>query len=184
MATDPRHQVLRLRKKHLPGEHEPPTAADGAKLVQAQSVWHALLAGLLVIVVFAAFWAMLTDLLQRYLPWLSLLLGFLVGHAVRRGGQGFDWRFPLLAAVMTLSGAFLGVVVIAAGTTAAEFDTSVFVILRNVTTLTWPVFFDEVLTVADFIYAFFAAVIAAALSLRRLDRREFQALRLWQSTRP
>ena len=184
MATDPRHQVLRLRKKHLPGEHEPPTAADGEKLVRAQSIRHALLAGLMVIIVFAAFWAMLTELLGRYLPWLSLLLGLLVGHAVRRGGQGFDWRFPLVAALVTLAGAFLGIVVIAAGTTAEEFDTSIFVILRNVTTMTWPVFFDEVLTVADFIYAFFAAVIAAALSLRRLDRREFQAVRLWEHSKP
>jgi hypothetical protein len=35
-------------------------------------------------------------------------------------------------------------------------------------------------TLADIIYAGFAAVIAAFLSQRRLNRREFQALRMWQ----
>jgi hypothetical protein len=71
-------------------------------------------------------------------------------------------------------------VFIAAGTTAAEFNTSTVTVLRNVTTMTWPVFFDEVLSLADFIYAAFAALIAAPLALRPLGRREFQALRLWQ----
>jgi hypothetical protein len=102
---------------------------------------------------------LITEISNRFLPWLSLLLGVMVGIAVRRGGQGFDWRFPLLA---------------------AELDTSTVNILRNVTTLTWPVFFDEVVTLADVIYAGFAAVIAGFLSVRRLNRREFQALRLWQ----
>ena len=74
-------------------------------------------------------------------------------------------------------------IVISAGTTAAEFDTNTLVILRNVTTMTWPVFFDEVLTAADGVYAGFAALIAGALSLRRLDRREFQAVRLWEESR-
>ena len=182
MTEDPRRQVLRLRKKHAPADYERPTPADGARLVQAQSIWHAIGAGLVVIVVFAAIWSMLTQALGRYLPWLSLLLGVLVGLAVRRGGQGLDWRFPALAAVLTLLGALLGLIVVSAGTTAEEFDTSVFTILRNVTTMTWPVFFDEVVGAADIIYALFGALIASALAPRRLDRRQFHAVRLWQES--
>lgn len=182
MNDDPRRQVLRLRKKHSPAGHEPPTAEDGARLVAAQSVVHALVAGLVVVVLFAMLWSMLTQALGRYLPWLSLLLGALVGLAVRRGGQGLDWRFPLIAALLTLAGALLGLVVVSAGTTAEEFETNTFTILRNVTTMTWPVFFDEVVGVADVIYAGFGAVLAALLSLRRLDRREFHAVRLWRES--
>lgn len=180
MTTDPRRQVLRLRKKHQPGNHAAPTAADGARLVAAQSVFHGLLAGIAAIVLFAIAWSLITEIGNRFLPWLSLLLGVLVGLAIRRGGQGFDWRFPLLAAALTVLGSLLGLIVVSAGTTAAELETSTFTILRNVTTLTWPVFFSEVVTLADIIYAGFAAVIAAFLSQRRLNRREFQALRMWQ----
>jgi hypothetical protein len=172
--------VLRLRKRHDPGEHERPSVEDGARLVASQSIAQALLAGVIAVVLFALLWSMLTAMLGRFLPWFSLLLGVLVGFAVRRGGQGFDWRFPMIAAVVTVVGAIAGIVYVSAGTTADELETSTVTILRNVTTMTWPVFFDEVLSVADFAYAFFSALIAAPLAVRPLDRREFQALRLWQ----
>lgn len=183
MHNEPQQSVLRLRKRHDPGTHDRPTAADGERLVRAQSVWHGFLAGLVAVVLFVLLWVLLTNLQNRILPWLTLLLGVLVGLAVRRGGQGFDWRFPLLAAALTLAGALAGMIFIAAGTTAAEFDTSVWTVLRNVTLWTWPVFFDEVLTAADLIYAGTGAVIAAWFSVRRLDRREFQALRLYDASR-
>jgi len=178
MTDAPRPQVFRLRKKHDPRLTERPSAADGERLIRGQSVWHGMVAGAVAVLLFIVLWSMTANLLGRFLPWMSLLLGVFVGLAVRRGGQGFDWRFPVLAGVLTLIGALLGIVVIAAGTTAAEFETNTVVILRNVTTMTWPVFFDEVLTAADVVYAGFAMLIAGALSLRRLDRWEFQAVRL------
>lgn len=182
--NDEQHpSVLRLRKRHEPGTHERPTAEDGERLVRAQSVRLGFLAGLAAVVVFVLLWVLLTNLQNRILPWLTLLLGVLVGLAVRRGGQGFDWRFPILAAALTLAGALAGMVVISAGTTAAEFDTTVLNVLRNVTLWTWPVFFDEVLSAADLIYAGAGAVIAAWFSVRRLDRREFQAVRLYEASR-
>jgi hypothetical protein len=124
-----------------------------------------------------------TDLLDRILPWLTLVLGLLVGYAVRRGGQGFDWRFPLLAAVLTLAGALAGMIVISAGNTARELDTTAWQVLWHVTTWTWPVFFDEVLGAADYVYAGAGAALAAWLSIRRLDRREFLAVRLYETSR-
>ena len=180
MSNDDIPQVLRLRKKHRPGGHERPTAADGERLVRAQSVLHAVVAAFIVVIVFALLWMLISDLLFRVLPWLSLLLGALVGITVRRAGQGFDWRFPVVAALMTVLGALLGNVVIAAATSAREFDTSIFIILKNVTTYTWPVFFDEVMTAADFVYALFGAGVAAFFSTRRLTRREFQAVRIFR----
>jgi hypothetical protein len=172
--------VLRLRKKHDPALAERPTAADGARLVEAQSVLYGFLAGLASIAIFILLWVLVTDLLRRLLPWLTILLGALVGLAVRRGGQGFDWRFPVLAALLTLLGALAGLIVISAGTSARELDTTTWNVILHVTTLTWPVFFDEVVTAADVIFAGTGAVIAAFLSPRPLNRREFQAVRAYR----
>jgi hypothetical protein len=46
--------------------------------------------------------------------------------------------------------------------------------------MTWPVFFDEVWTIADSFYAVVAAAFAAFFANRRLNRTEFYALRLWR----
>lgn len=183
MSKEDIPKVLRLRKKHAPGSHEPPTAADGERLVNGQSVRYAVAAGLVAILVFTLLWTLVSDLVGRVLPYLSLLLGWLVGITVRRAGQGFDWRFPATAALLALIGALLGNIIIAAAWTSREFDTNVFVILKNVTVYTWPVFFDEVMTPADLVYALFGAAIAAFFSTRRLDRREFQAVRIYRAAR-
>ncbi|MDX1517584.1 MAG: hypothetical protein R3288_12130 [Woeseiaceae bacterium] len=180
MTPNRNPQVLRLRKKHAPGGHERPQVEDGARLVRAQSLRNAVIAGFMVAVGFAAGWAMLSVALGRVFPWLTLLAGYLTGLVVRRAGRGLDWRFPTAAAIIAVAAAIVGNVVVAATNTALEYDTSVFAILWNVTTYTWPIFLDEVMTAADFIYAAFAAAIAAYFANRRLSRREYQALRLWQ----
>jgi hypothetical protein len=180
MSSDRPPSVLRLRKRHEPKLRDPPTAAEGARLVQAQSLSFGLLAGLLALALFTAFWVLVTDVANRFLPWMPVLLGIFVGLAVRRGGQGFYGRFPLLAAVLTLLGALAGIIVISAGTTAAELDSSTWAVLWNVTAWTWPVFFDEVLTAADMIFAGTGALLAAFFSFRRLTRREFQAVRRYE----
>ena len=71
-------------------------------------------------------------------------------------------------------------VVVAASYTAETFDTGTLQILRAVTGMTWPVFFDEVLTAADGFYAVLAAGLAAFLANRRLTRSQYYALRLWR----
>jgi hypothetical protein len=184
MSDEPVRSVLRLRKKHDPAPPDRATAADGARLLEAQSVLYGLLAGVAAIAAFTVLWVLLTDLLGRLLPWLSIALGAVVGLAVRRGGQGFDWRFPVLAVVLTLLGALAGLIVISAGTTARELETTTWNVIVHVTSMTWPVFFDEVVTAADIIYAATGAAIAAFLAVRPLDRREFRAVRLYREADP
>lgn len=180
MSAEPTPQVLRLRKKHTPGRHERPVAKDGERLVLAQSVRQAVMAGVIAIVVFAVIWSMLTTASGQIFPWMTMLLGVFVGFAVRRAGQGLDWRFPMIAAVLAFAGSILANVVIAAGTTAGELDTSTIVVLSAVTTMTWPIFFAEAMTAADWVFAALAAGIAPFFASRRLNRREYQALRIWQ----
>ena len=112
---------------------------------------------------------------------MTVLLGAMIGFAVQQAGRGVDWRFPVLAAALTLLGALSANILVAASTTADIFDTSTLHVLQSVTSMTWPVFFDEVLTVADGFYAVFSAGLAAFLSQRRLTRSQYHALRLWRA---
>jgi hypothetical protein len=168
--------VFRLPKRHA-GAAAHSTPALGGQLVEEQSLPNALFAGLVIIIIFSILWAMASTLLNRILPWMTLILGILVGLGVRRAGKGLDWRFPLLAAVLAVLGALLSNIVVAAAFTASALDTSTLHVLRAVTAMTWPVFFDEALSVVDVIYGFVAAALAAFYANRRLTRAEFHALR-------
>lgn len=148
--------------------------------MRSQSMRGAIIAGLIVIIVFSAAWAMLSVAISRVFPWMTLMLALLIGMAVRRAGRGLDWRFPVVAAFATVGGALVGNVVVAAAFTAAEYETGTLTILRAVTAMTWPVFFDEVITAADLIYALFGAALAAFYANRRLSREQYASLRAWQ----
>lgn len=171
---------LRLRKKHGSGKPTQVTFVDGKRLVKAQSVRNAVVAGLIVIIIFSLFWITLSELTNRVFPWFTIVLGFLLGHSIRLAGRGTDWRFPLIAAGMAIAGSLIANIIIAASVTAEGFGTGTLDVLRAVTSMTWPVFFDEVLTVADAFYAAIAAAIAAFYANRRLTRSEYQALRMWR----
>ena len=149
--------------------------------MSAQSLRNAMTAGLIAIIVFCMLWIALTSITNRVFPWMTVLLGAMLGFAVRRAGRGVDWRFPTLAAVLALLGALLGNVAVAAAYTAETFDTGTLQVLRSVTSMTWPVFFDEVLTAADGFYAVLAAGLAAFLANRHLTRSQYYALRLWRA---
>jgi hypothetical protein len=156
------------------------SADDGKALHKTQSPRDAVIAGLIVVILFSVLWAMLSTLSNRIFPWMTIVLGIFVGVIVRHAGRGLDWRFPVLAAAITLLGALVGNIVVAAAFTAAALETSTFTILRAVTSMTWPVYFDEVISAADVVYALFGAATAAFYANRRLTRAEYHALRKWQ----
>lgn len=172
---------LRLRKKHGTGQRRDATASDGERLVRAQSLRNAFTVGLLAIIVFSVLWILLTSLLNRVFPWMTVVLGIMIGFAVQRAGRGVDWRFPTLAATLAVLGSLASNIAVAASYTAETFDTGTLHVLKSVTSMTWPVFFDEVWTVADGFYAVLAASVAAFLANRRLSRSQYYALRLWRS---
>lgn len=169
--------VLRLRKKHLPKNKREPTPEEGKRLLAAQSVRNAIMASVITIIVFSIVWSMLSTLIGSIYPWMAMIMGGLIGLAVRRAGFGLDWRFPVIAAVFAVIGALVGNIVVAAAFTAPQLGTDTFTVLRSLTALTWPVFFDEVMTPADIVYALFAAGLAAFFANRRLSREQYLALR-------
>ncbi|MGB5410330.1 MAG: hypothetical protein WBN09_02290 [Woeseiaceae bacterium] len=182
MARDPR-QPLRLPKRHDPTAATAATAEDGGRLMAGQSLKAALLAALIALVVFSVLWIMVTRLTGRILPWMTIIQGIGLGYAVRRAGNGIDWRFPALAALLAGFGAFFSYAVVAASVTAESMGTGTLHILRSVTAMTWPVFFAEVVTAADYVFAASAAIAAAFFAARRLSRSEYRAVRLWRERR-
>lgn len=178
--SEDKTDVFRFPMKHARKLAVRPTAEDGARLVDAQSITGALVAGVAAVIAFCILWTLLSTLVNRVFPWLTLAMGMLVGLAMRRAGRGLDWRFPVLAAMLAAIGCLAGNIVVAAAFTAGELDTGTLTVLRAVTAMTWPVFFDEVMTPADAVYALFAAAIAAFYANRRLSSAEYIALRRWE----
>jgi hypothetical protein len=180
MSEEQRKQVLRLPKRHSREDAERPDPEAGARLFRAQSLRAAVVAALLSIIAFSFIWAMLSTALEKVFPWMTVVQGLIVGLVVRRAGRGLDWRFPVVAATAAVLGALAGNIVVAAAFTAAEFDTGILTVLRAATSFTWPVFFDEVMTPADAVYALAAAGVAAFYANRRLTRDQYAAYRAWQ----
>lgn len=179
MTTKPRKSILRLPRKHR-GAADKIDEVDVAALLAQQSTRDAVVAGLIVIILFSILWAMLSTLVNRIFPWMTIVLGVVIGLVIRRAGRGLDWRFPVMAAGLTLVGAAVGNIVVVAAFTADELGTSTFTILRAVTSMTWPVFFDEFVSAADVVYALFGAATAAFYANRRLLRSQYSALRRWR----
>ena len=140
------------------------------------------MASVITIILFSMIWAMLSTLIGSIYPWMTLLLGILLGLAVRRAGCGLDWRFPVLAAVFAVAGSLVSSIVVAAAFTAPQLNTDTLTVLRNLTALTWPVFFDEVMTPADLVFALLAAGLAAFYANRRLTRAQYLAIRTWEES--
>ena len=177
LNSPPKKSILRLRKKHDRGSRRGAPPPDPEKLLAAQSVRSALIAGIAVLVLMIALWTWLAVVLGRVFPWFSVAQGLALGIAVRRYGRGFDWRFPLVAALLAWSGAYLGNFVVALPTTSAELDAGIFQVLGGLTWWSFETFFAEVITPVDHIYALFAAAVAAFYGRRRLGREEIYALR-------
>lgn len=179
MTNKPAKSIVRLPRRHRGAPYQA-AEVDAVQLVREQSLRDALVGGLIVVIIFCVLWAMLSTLVNRIFPWLTVVLGIFVGLVVRRAGRGLDWRYPVLAAVLTLAGSFMGNIVVAAAFTAEELDSSTLEILRAVTSMTWPVYFREVVSAADVVYAFMGAGAAAFYANRKLTRSEYSAWRRWQ----
>lgn len=169
--------MLRLKKQHASSNDDPAEPPEPQALFASQSIAGAIGGGLVAVAAMVALWTALTVATGRVFPWFTLLLGVAVGLSVRRFGRGFDFRFPMVAVGLTCAGALVGNLVIALPETTRQLDAGVFEVIRGLTWRSFELFFDEVITAVDYIYAGFASAIAAFYARRRLDRHEEFALR-------
>ncbi|MEX0976702.1 MAG: hypothetical protein WDZ50_06360 [Woeseia sp.] len=174
--------MLRPKKKHDSHADDAVTPPDPLALIAAQSAGKAIVAGMLATLMLCILWTAITVATGRIFPWFSIVLGAIVGRVVRRYGQGLDYRFPLIAAILVCTGALLGNLMIAIPSTTEELDASAWQVVRGLTWRSFEIFFDEVITAVEYIYAGFAAALAVFYSRRRLQREEEFALRTMQGS--
>lgn len=158
-------------------DSRPGTIADAQSLLAHQSFRRALIAAAVAAAVLVGLWVWLADLTGRFFPWFSIIQGFVIGRVVRRYGRGIDFRFPALAGAVTLIAAFAGHFAVAVATTQMELQAGALEVLRGITVQTWAIYFDEVVNVVDFIYAFAAVILAMFYSRPHLQREQVLALR-------
>ncbi len=176
--------MFRLNQKHSKNLGRTSSIIDGGALLSAQSLPAAILAAVMVVMLMNLIWMTSASLLNRVFPWYAIIQGIPVGYAVRLAGQGLDWRFPALAAVMAWVGAYTGNFMLAADTAADELGTSALNVISSMSEWTLGLYFEEVVNSVDHVYALSAAGIAAFLAQRRLGRSEEYALRTYKSDQP
>lgn len=169
--------MLRLQKKHSGIQSDTGPTPDGAQILAQQSLGRAVAGGVAVVLVFGWTWATLSVATGRIFPWLSILIGALVGVAVQRYGRGLDWRFPLIAALIAWSGAYAGNLMIGIIETGRYIEAGVLSVFAGLSRDTMENFFANTVSPVDHIYAFCAAGVASYLAKRRLNRREILAIR-------
>lgn len=169
---------LKRKKRRKLLEDFPP--ADPQTILDQQSISRAVAGAVIAVALFNYAWVLSADLFDKIFPWLSMIQGMIVGLAVRRSGRGFDWRFPLIAAVAAWIAAFTANFTIAMMTTSNDLGVSAWQVAGSLTSMTFDVFFTETFNVVDHIYAVSAAAIAAFFSKRQLNRREVLVLRKYQ----
>lgn len=169
--------MFRLNQKHSKKTLGKPAPANASALLGAQSARRALIGAVGSVVVLNIVWVWTSAITGKFFPWFGVLQGLLVGMVVQRMGRGLDWKFPAIAGVVAGLGSLAGGFMVALSTTEVELQASAISILRGLTFMTWEIYFDEMVTPVDYIYAFCAAVVAVFFSRRRLSRQEEFALR-------
>jgi hypothetical protein len=172
--------MLRLQKKHSGIQKDTGPKPDAALILAQQSLGRAIAGGIGTVLVFGWIWATLSVASGKVFPWLSILIGALVGVAVRRYGRGLDWRFPAIAAFLAWSGAYAGNLMIGIVETGRYIEAGVFSVFAGLSRDTMENFFANTVSPVDHIYAFCAAGVASFLAKRRLNRREVVAIRTMQ----
>ena len=166
--------IYRLRHKHQPGAA---SAVDAEALINEQSLRSASVGAVAAVLILTVVWVYAVMLFDQFFPWIAAIQGFFIGRAVQHFGRGIDWRFPVVAAVAALVGAFFGSFMSALFLTGREFGMSPLPLLAEVSWHTVRTFATREFGVVGAIYAVTSAAIAAFFASRRLTRHEAIALR-------
>ena len=78
------------------------------RLRDNQNLTAGILAGAAVALVGAGIWALISALTEKQIGWMAIVVGFLVGYAVRLAGRGIDRIFGVVGAILSLMGCVVG----------------------------------------------------------------------------
>ena len=94
------------------------------RLRSQQNLSGGIIAGVGAAIVGAILWASVTAITEYQIGWMAIGIGFLVGFAVRKFGQGVDRAFGLAGAGLALFGCMLGNLLTVCIVVAYQFDVS------------------------------------------------------------
>jgi hypothetical protein len=169
--------MFRLKKKHSPNQQYTGPPPNATLILAQQSVGRAVAGGIGALLVFGWMWASASMQMGRVFPWLSVLIGALIGLVIRFYGRGLDWRFPVIAALIAWVGAYTGNLMFSILETGRYIEAESFRVFLGLSIDTMENFFANTVSPIDHIYAFCAAGVASFLAKRRLNRREVLAVR-------
>jgi len=169
--------MFRLKHKHTPGAAVRLPSADGRRLLAQQSVFRGLAGSIAMASVLCWLWALFSLTTGRIFPWITIVIGALIGIAMQRFGRGLDWRFPALAVIVAGLASYAGNLMIGILETGRYIEAGTIQVVRGLSGDTMRSFFHNTISPIDHIYAFCAGGIAAFFANRRLKRHEVLGLR-------
>jgi len=175
--------MFRLKQKHSQPSKKKYPKPDVKRILAEESLLRGILGSVAVAAVLCWIWAVQAMTTGRVFPWLSILMGVLIGLAMQRFGRGLDWRFPLIAAVVAGVAAYAGNLMIGVLETGRYIEARPLQVIAGLSMDTMRYFFRNTISAIDHIYAFCSAGVAAFFSIRRLNRREVLALRAIKKAR-
>lgn len=135
----------------------------------------AAVAGLVVAVVAAVAWAVVTVLTKHQIGWLAIGLGAAVGVVVRWLGRGFEVRFAVLGAALAFFGVFLGNFLTIMGMLSNEMGIPLFDILQKFPYEQMPTLMRETFQPMDLLFYGLATWCGWKFSRRELADDEIRS---------
>ena len=169
--------MFRLKQKHSQPRRKKYPKPDVKRILAEESLLRGILGSVAVAALLCWIWAVHAMTTGRVFPWLSILIGILIGFAMQRFGRGLDWRFPLTAGLVAGVAAYAGNLMIGVLETGRYIEAQPLQVIAGLSMDTIRYFFRNTINPVDHIYAFCSAGVAAFFANRRLNRREVLALR-------
>ena len=169
--------MFRLKQKHSRPDKRKYPEPDLKLILTEESLLRGVLGSLAVAALLCWIWAVQAMTTGRVFPWFSMLIGILIGIAMRRFGRGLDWRFPLSAGLLASVAAYAGNLMIGVLETGQYIEAQPMEVIAGLSLDTMKNFFKNTINPVDHIYAFCGIGLAAFFAKRRLNRREVLALR-------
>jgi hypothetical protein len=175
--------MFRLKQKHSQPSKKKYPKPDVKRILAEESLLRGILGSVAVAALLCWIWAVQALTTGRVYPWISILIGILIGLAMQRFGRGLDWRFPLIGGLVAGVAAYAGNLMIGVLETGRYIEAQPLQVIAGLSMDTMRYFFRNTISVIDHIYAFCSAGVAAFFSIRRLNRREILALRAKKKAR-
>lgn len=141
-----------------------------------QNLSLAMLGGLLAAIAGAIAWAALTYATNWQAAFVAIGIGWLVGYAVRKLGQGIDISFSITGAVMALVGVVLGNLLYACAYIAEDSGASVWEVLSTLTIEDMGQIMTSTFNPVDLLFYGVAVYYAYKMSIRRLTADEIKSV--------